>query len=38
MNSESTILKIFVDGGYKQGCLDWGKAMFGYTLEVVIAV
>jgi putative transposase len=29
------LLKIVVDGGYKQGCLDWGKAMFGYTLEVV---
>ena len=29
------LLKILVDGGYKQGLLDWGKAMFGYVLEVV---
>lgn len=29
------LLKILVDGGYKQGVLDWGKAMFGYLLEVV---
>jgi transposase len=29
------LLKILVDGGYKQGVIDWGKAMFGYILEVV---
>lgn len=29
------LLKILVDGGYKQGVIDWGKAMFGYVLEVV---
>lgn len=29
------LLKILVDGGYKQGVIDWGKAMFGYLLEVV---
>jgi hypothetical protein len=29
------LLKILVDGGYTQGVLDWGKAMFGYVLEVV---
>jgi len=22
-------------GGYKQGVIDWGKAMFGYLIEVV---
>jgi putative transposase len=27
--------KIWVDGGYKQGCFDWAKAMFGYLLELV---
>ena len=31
----TTLLKIFVDGGYKQGCIDWAKAMFGFVLEVV---
>jgi transposase len=29
------LLKIFVDGGYKKGVIDWAKAMFGYVLEVV---
>ena len=29
------LLKILVDGGYKQGVIDWSKAMFGYVLEVV---
>jgi len=29
------LIKILVDGGYKQGVIDWGKAMFGYILEVV---
>jgi hypothetical protein len=29
------LLKILLDGGYKQGVIDWGKAMFGYVLEVV---
>ena len=29
------LLKIFVDGGYKQGVIDWAKAMFGFLLEVV---
>ena len=29
------LLKILVDGGYKQGVIDWSKAMFGYILEVV---
>ncbi len=28
-------LKIFVDGGYKQGVIHWAKAMFGYCLEVI---
>lgn len=27
--------KIFVDGGYKKGCIDWAAAMFGWPLEVV---
>lgn len=26
---------IFVDGGYKKGCINWAAAMFGWTLEVV---
>jgi putative transposase len=30
-----SLLKILVDGGYKQGIIDWGKAMFGYLIEVV---
>ena len=29
------LLKIFVNGGYKQGVIDWAKAMFGFLLEVV---
>jgi len=29
------LLKIFVDGGYKQGVIHWAKAMFGYCLEVI---
>lgn len=29
------LLKIFVDGGYKKGVIEWGKEMFGYVLEVV---
>ncbi len=29
------LLKILVDRGYKQGVIDWSKAMFGYLLEVV---
>ena len=29
------LLKIFVDGGYKQGCIDWALTTFGYILEVV---
>jgi transposase len=29
------LLKILVDGGYKQSIIDWGKAMFGYLIEVV---
>lgn len=29
------LLKILVDGGYKQGVIEWGKTMFGYLLEVV---
>jgi putative transposase len=29
------LLKILVDGGYKQGVIDWGKAMFGYIIEVI---
>ena len=29
------LLKIFVDGGYKKGCIEWGYAMFAYVLEVV---
>ena len=28
------LLKLFVDGGYKQG-VDWAKKLFGYCLEVV---
>ncbi len=26
---------IVVDGGYKQGCLDWARGMFGFVLTVV---
>jgi hypothetical protein len=29
------LLKVLVNGGYKQGVIDWGKAMFGYVIEVV---
>jgi putative transposase len=29
------LLKILVDGGYQQGLIEWGKAMFGYLLEVI---
>ena len=29
------IKKIWVDGGYKKGCLAWAMAILGYTLEVV---
>ena len=29
------LLKIFVDGGYKRGVIQWAKAMFGFLLEVV---
>ena len=29
------LLKLFVDGGYKQGVIHWAKAMFGYCLEVI---
>ena len=29
------LLKILVDGGYKQGVIDWGKSMFGHVLELV---
>ena len=29
------LLKILVDGGYKQGVIEWGKAMFGYVIEGV---
>ncbi|MFQ6027371.1 MAG: transposase [Dehalococcoidia bacterium] len=27
--------KIWVDAGYKRGCVEWAEAMFGYLLEVV---
>jgi len=27
--------KIFVDGGYFKGIIEWGLAMFGYLVEVV---
>jgi putative transposase len=30
-----TISKVFVDGGYTGTLIDWGKQMFGYTVEVV---
>lgn len=30
-----SLLKILVDGGYKAGVIAWGKAMFGYLIEVV---
>ncbi len=30
-----SLLKILVDGGDKQGVIDWSKAMFGYLIEVV---
>lgn len=30
-----SIKKIWVDGGYKTGCIGWARAMFGYVLEVV---
>jgi hypothetical protein len=29
------LLKIFVDGGYKQGVIDCAKARFNYLLDVV---
>jgi putative transposase len=29
------LLKILVDGGYKQGFLNWGKTMFRCVIEVV---
>ena len=29
------IQKIWVDGGYKKGCIEWARGMFGYLLEVV---
>jgi putative transposase len=29
------LLKILVDSGYKKGLIEWGKAMFGYILEVI---
>jgi putative transposase len=29
------LLKILVDSGYKQGFIQWGKAMFGYLIEVI---
>jgi putative transposase len=29
------LLKILVDSGYKQGLIEWGKAMFGYLIEVI---
>ena len=29
------IKKIWVDGGYKTGCIVWAKAIFGYVLEVI---
>lgn len=29
------LLKLFVDGGYQQGVIDWAKALFGFLLEVV---
>jgi transposase len=31
----ATISLIWVDQGYKKGCIQWAKAMFGVTLEVV---
>lgn len=27
--------KIWVDGGYQQGCVDWAQAELGYPLAVV---
>lgn len=30
-----SLLKIFVDGGYKPGVIDWAQAMFGYLIEVI---
>ena len=29
------LLVVFVDGGYKRGVIEWAKAMFFLTLEVV---
>lgn len=29
------LIAIFVDGGYKQGCLAWAAAMFGYAMQVI---
>lgn len=29
------LVKIFVDGGYKKGCITWAATMLGWTLEVV---
>jgi putative transposase len=30
-----TLGKIWIDGGYQQGCVDWAQAELGYPLEVV---
>ena len=27
--------RVWVDGGYQQGCVDWARAELGYALEVV---
>jgi transposase len=29
------LAKVFVDGGYKTGLIDWAQLMFGYVVEVV---
>jgi putative transposase len=29
------LAKIWVDGGYQAGCLEWAQAELGYELEVV---
>ena len=33
--SHKTSPKIFIDGGYKKGCIDWCFLMFCWVIEVV---
>jgi putative transposase len=34
-SAERALAKIWVDGGYQQGCVAWAQAELGYPLEVV---